>query len=128
MHRVHARHELINKATCCLRPMCLRIKPSAGDGIAGRGPSYGIPSVRVDGGDARAVYNATLQARQIALDQSCPVLIEVTTCCSACFMASHNSWPLLAMYASPGSQQPPAPEPSVTPVILVKVLFSLLDP
>lgn len=43
----------------------------------GRGPSYGIPSVRVDGGDARAVYNATLEARCIALEQTCPVLIEV---------------------------------------------------
>ncbi len=50
---------------------------SAGDGIAGRGPAYGIPSVRVDGGDVRAVYNATAAARDIALKHSCPVLIEV---------------------------------------------------
>ena len=50
---------------------------SAGDGIAGRGPGYGIPSVRVDGGDVRAVYNATAAARDIALKHSCPVLIEV---------------------------------------------------
>lgn len=28
---------------------------TAGDGIAGRGPSYGIATIRVDGGDARAV-------------------------------------------------------------------------
>ena len=50
---------------------------AAGDGIAGRGPSYGIPSVRVDGGDARAVYNATAAARDVALRQGGPVLIEV---------------------------------------------------
>lgn len=50
---------------------------TAGDGIVGRGPSYGVPSVRVDGGDARAVYNATLHARNIALEKTCPVLIEV---------------------------------------------------
>ncbi len=49
----------------------------AGDGIVGRGPSYGIPSVRVDGGDVRAVYNATAEARRIALEHTCPVLIEV---------------------------------------------------
>jgi len=47
-----------------------------GDGIACRGPSYGCPAIRVDGGDARAVYNTTLEARRIALEQNCPVLIE----------------------------------------------------
>lgn len=52
----------------------------AGDGIAGRGPSYGIASIRVDGGDARAVYNATVEARRIAVANSCPVLIEVRKC------------------------------------------------
>lgn len=58
----------------------------AGDGIAGRGPSYGIASIRVDGGDARAVYNATAEARRIAVANSCPVLIEVNPCVyrSAC--------------------------------------------
>ncbi|KAG2438412.1 hypothetical protein HYH02_010867 [Chlamydomonas schloesseri] len=38
-----------------------------GDGIAGRGPMYGIPSIRVDGGDVRAVYNAVVEARRRAL-------------------------------------------------------------
>lgn len=52
--------------------------PAAGDGIAGRGPSYGIASIRVDGGDARAVYNATAEARKIAVANSCPVLVEVS--------------------------------------------------
>lgn len=47
-----------------------------GDGIAGRGPSYGIASIRVDGGDAQAVYNATMEARHMALEHSVPVLIE----------------------------------------------------
>lgn len=57
----------------------------AGDGIAGRGPSYGIPTIRVDGGDARAVYNATLEARNVALGHSCPVLIEVDR--SSCLLS-----------------------------------------
>lgn len=49
----------------------------AGDGIASRGPSYGIASMRVDGGDARAMYNATAEARRIAVETQRPVLIEV---------------------------------------------------
>lgn len=48
----------------------------AGDGIAARGKAYGVPAVRVDGGDARAVYNATKEARRIALEESSPVLLE----------------------------------------------------
>jgi len=47
-----------------------------GDGIAGRGPSYGIASIRVDGGDARAVFNAVAEARKRALEHSAPVLVE----------------------------------------------------
>lgn len=50
-----------------------------GDGIAGRGPAYGITSVRVDGNDTLAVYNATKTARRIAVDESRPVLIEAMT-------------------------------------------------
>uniref|UniRef100_G3RDZ3 2-oxoisovalerate dehydrogenase subunit alpha n=1 Tax=Gorilla gorilla gorilla TaxID=9595 RepID=G3RDZ3_GORGO len=34
-----------------------------GDGIAARGPGYGIMSIRVDGNDVFAVYNATKEAR-----------------------------------------------------------------
>jgi hypothetical protein len=45
----------------------------SGDGVASRGPSYGMPAVRVDGGDALAVYNATRAARELALEHSCPV-------------------------------------------------------
>ena len=35
----------------------------AGDGIAVRGVSYGIPSLRVDGNDIFAIYSATVKAR-----------------------------------------------------------------
>ncbi|KAG2491597.1 hypothetical protein HYH03_010163 [Edaphochlamys debaryana] len=38
-----------------------------GDGIAARGPMYGMPAIRVDGGDVRAVYNAVQEARRRAL-------------------------------------------------------------
>uniref|UniRef100_H2Z8B6 2-oxoisovalerate dehydrogenase subunit alpha n=1 Tax=Ciona savignyi TaxID=51511 RepID=H2Z8B6_CIOSA len=50
-----------------------------GDGIAARGSGYGMITIRVDGNDILAVYNATRKARQIALDESRPVLIEAMT-------------------------------------------------
>ncbi|XP_071490754.1 2-oxoisovalerate dehydrogenase subunit alpha, mitochondrial-like [Diadema antillarum] len=50
-----------------------------GDGIASRGPSYGMTTIRVDGNDVFAVYNATKAARKIAIEESRPVLIEAMT-------------------------------------------------
>ena len=57
-----------------------------GDGIAGRGPSYGIATLRVDGGDARAVFNATAEARRLALERSAPVLVEAMS-----YRSGHHS-------------------------------------
>lgn len=51
----------------------------AGDGIAVRGPAYGIPSIRVDGNDILAVLQVTEQARERALKDETPVLIEAIT-------------------------------------------------
>lgn len=50
-----------------------------GDGIAARGPGYGVSTVRVDGNDLFAVYNAAKWAREYALEHSRPVLIETMT-------------------------------------------------
>ena len=50
-----------------------------GDGIASRGPGYGMVTIRVDGNDIFAVYNATKAAREIAVKESRPVLIEAMT-------------------------------------------------
>lgn len=50
-----------------------------GDGIAGRGVGYGLASIRVDGNDILAMYNATKAARELALSQMRPVLIEAMT-------------------------------------------------
>ncbi|CAG9827607.1 unnamed protein product [Diabrotica balteata] len=47
-----------------------------GDGIAARGPGYGINTLRVDGNDVFAVYNATKMAKEYALRENKPVLIE----------------------------------------------------
>eukprot|EP01090_Pellita_catalonica_P019945 TRINITY_DN6930_c0_g1_i1.p1 TRINITY_DN6930_c0_g1~~TRINITY_DN6930_c0_g1_i1.p1 ORF type:complete len:432 (+),score=73.51 TRINITY_DN6930_c0_g1_i1:94-1389(+) len=51
----------------------------AGDGIAARGPAYGIKTIRVDGNDIWAVYNAMERAREICVGDSEPVLIEAMT-------------------------------------------------
>jgi 2-oxoisovalerate dehydrogenase E1 component alpha subunit len=51
----------------------------AGDGIASRGIGYGVNTIRVDGNDPLAVYLATQKAREIALTENCPVLIEAMT-------------------------------------------------
>lgn len=51
----------------------------AGDGIAARGPGYGIPTYRVDGNDLWAVYSVTKSARALAIEANTPVLIEAIT-------------------------------------------------
>ncbi len=71
-HRQTARH-------CYFDRFCFsHLTTCAGDGIAGRGPGYGIASLRVDGGDARAVYCATKEARRVATEQQASV--EVKSC------------------------------------------------
>eukprot|EP01035_Chromulina_nebulosa_P017147 gene17147-22661_t len=50
-----------------------------GDGIVSRASGYGMHCIRVDGNDILAVYTATEQARKIALERNCPVLIEAMT-------------------------------------------------
>lgn len=46
---------------------------------ASRGSGYGMVTLRVEGNDVFAVYNATKAARQLALSQNKPVLIEAMT-------------------------------------------------
>lgn len=50
-----------------------------GDGIAARGLGYGMHTIRVDGNDLFAVYNATKMARELAVEKQVPVLIESMT-------------------------------------------------
>lgn len=57
-----------------------------GDGIAARGPAYGIKTIRVDGNDFFAVHNAMKHAREYALENNKPVLIEAMT-----YRVSHHS-------------------------------------
>ncbi|XP_057660227.1 2-oxoisovalerate dehydrogenase subunit alpha, mitochondrial-like isoform X1 [Diorhabda carinulata] len=51
----------------------------SGDGIAARGPGYGINTIRVDGNDVLAVFNATKMAKEYILEENKPVLIEAMT-------------------------------------------------
>lgn len=50
-----------------------------GDGIAAKGPAYGINTIRVDGNDVFAMYHATKSAREFCIKQQKPVLIEAMT-------------------------------------------------
>ncbi|KAJ0957461.1 putative 3-methyl-2-oxobutanoate dehydrogenase (2-methylpropanoyl-transferring) [Helianthus annuus] len=56
------------------------------DGIVVRGKAYGIPSIRVDGNDALAIYSAVYEARKLAIEKQTPVLIEALT-----YRAGHHS-------------------------------------
>ncbi|WIX32753.1 thiamine pyrophosphate-dependent dehydrogenase E1 component subunit alpha [Salinicola sp. JS01] len=51
----------------------------AGDGVAARAFGYRMQSIRVDGNDALAVYEATREARRLAVEENEPVLIEAMT-------------------------------------------------
>ena len=58
-----------------------------GDGIASRGVGYGIETIRVDGNDIFAVRQATMAARELALqDGGKPVLVEAMS-----YRVSHHS-------------------------------------
>lgn len=48
----------------------------AGDGIAVRGVAYGMPTIRVDGNDVFAIYNAVKKAREIIIKEKRPALVE----------------------------------------------------
>ncbi len=47
-----------------------------GDGIVSRAAGYGMTSIRVDGNDVFAVYNAVREARRLAIENQEPILIE----------------------------------------------------
>lgn len=50
-----------------------------GDGIAARGPAYGMDTIRVDGNDVLAVLGATREARKRCVESGRGVLIEAMT-------------------------------------------------
>ncbi|PWA57946.1 Thiamine diphosphate-binding fold (THDP-binding) superfamily protein [Artemisia annua] len=48
------------------------------DGVVVKGQAYGIRSIRVNGNDALAVYNAVCVAREKAINEQRPILIEMS--------------------------------------------------
>ncbi|CAI8598886.1 unnamed protein product [Vicia faba] len=56
------------------------------DGIVVKGQAYGVRSIRVDGNDALAIYSAVQAARQMAVSEKRPILIEALT-----YRAGHHS-------------------------------------
>lgn len=50
-----------------------------GDGIAARGPGYGMDTIRVDGNDVLAVLSATREARRRCVESGRGVLLEAMT-------------------------------------------------
>jgi len=51
----------------------------AGDGLTGRALGMGIKAIRVDGNDMLATLEAVREARKYAIENCCPVLIEMMT-------------------------------------------------
>lgn len=49
------------------------------DGAVVRGRAYGVRSIRVDGNDALAIYNAISAARKMAIGEQRPILVEALT-------------------------------------------------
>jgi 2-oxoisovalerate dehydrogenase E1 component alpha subunit len=57
-----------------------------GDGIAGRAGGYGIKTIRVDGNDLLAVYDATEAARNYIIENQKPCVVETMS-----YRAGHHS-------------------------------------
>ena len=51
----------------------------ATDGVAPRGPGFGVLTARVDGNDVFAVFEAVKKAREISVSDKRPVLLELMT-------------------------------------------------
>lgn len=51
----------------------------AGDGIISRAPGYGMAAIRIDGNDIFAVHATVREAREYALKNSAPIMIEAMT-------------------------------------------------
>merc|ERR1712072_1384381 len=47
--------------------------------MGSRAVGYGVSTVRVDGNDVLAVYNATKEARRMCVEEQRPVLLEMMT-------------------------------------------------
>lgn len=83
--RERADHTAVTRKSCHSTNRCSFaistpiIDQYAGDGIASRGPAYGLDTIRVDGNDALAVLLAVREARRRAVEGKKGVLVEAMT-------------------------------------------------
>lgn len=89
----------------------------AGDGIAARGIAYGMETIRVDGNDLAAVFQATAAARQLCLEGQ-PVLIELMT-----YRRGHHSTSDDATRYREGSQVDHFSRSGLEPISRVRLLL-----
>lgn len=87
------------------------VTPTSVRPVAARGPGYGLMSIRVDGNDVFAVYNATKEARRRAVAENQPFLIEAMT-------YRYGPPPPLPPHNPPAAPPPPysSPTPSPRPI------------
>jgi 2-oxoisovalerate dehydrogenase E1 component alpha subunit len=69
-----------------------------GDGIASRGPGYGIDTVRVDGNDILAVITTIREARRRCLEQGRAVLVEAMTYRRVCHLSRSSPYRIDNLY------------------------------
>jgi 2-oxoisovalerate dehydrogenase E1 component alpha subunit len=69
----------------------------SGDGVVRRGQAYGIPSMRVDGNDALAVFNAVKEAKKMVIERRAPMVLELMTYRGA----DHSTSDLAEYYRTP---------------------------
>jgi hypothetical protein len=88
-----------------------------GDGIASRGPGYGIDTVRVDGNDVLAVLACVRGARQRCLEGGRAVLVEAMTYRHVVYLSelisAHISFIGLATTQHPMTPLPIAHDPKL---------------
>eukprot|EP00388_Colpodella_angusta_P019567 GDKJ01048955.1.p1 GENE.GDKJ01048955.1~~GDKJ01048955.1.p1 ORF type:complete len:423 (+),score=117.25 GDKJ01048955.1:66-1334(+) len=87
----------------------------AGDGIAIRGLAYGMHTIRVDGNDLLAVYMATKEARDICVEKSEPVLLELMT-----YRMGHHSTSDDSSQYRPAGEYDAWNKPGVNPITRVR--------
>jgi len=88
MRNVHIVSISRNNGYAISTPVLEQLK---GDGIAAKGPAYGINTIRVDGNDVLAMYYATKSAREFCIKQQKPVLIEAMTYRCQSYLSCCNS-------------------------------------
>lgn len=89
----------------------------AGDGIAARGIAFGMHTLRVDGNDLAAVFQATQAARLLCLDGQ-PVLVEMMT-----YRRGHHSTSDDATRYREGSQVKRFAQPGLEPMSRARLLL-----